>query len=37
MKKSYVKDLERYAVSKLVNQVGNNSKECLEPLKDDEK
>jgi len=37
LKKSYVKDLERYAVSKLVNQVGNNSKECLEPLKDDEK
>ena len=37
LKKSYVKDLERYAVSKLVNQVGNNSKECMEPLKDAKK
>jgi len=23
-----------YPVSKMVNQVGNNSKECMEPLKD---
>ena len=28
-----VKELKRYPVSKLVNQVGNNSKECMEQLK----
>jgi putative SOS response-associated peptidase YedK len=34
LKKGYVKVLKRYPVSKLVNQVGNNSKECMEPLKE---
>jgi putative SOS response-associated peptidase YedK len=34
LKKGYMKDFKRYPVSKLVNQVGNNSKECMEPLKD---
>ena len=29
-----VKELKRYPVSKLVNQVGNNKKECMEPLKE---
>jgi len=33
LKKSSVKELKRYPVSKLVNQVGNNKKECMEPLK----
>jgi len=33
MEKSSVKELKRYPVSKLVNQVGNNKKECMEPLK----
>jgi putative SOS response-associated peptidase YedK len=31
---AYVKELKRYPVSKLVNQVGNNRKECMEPLKE---
>ena len=34
LKKGYVKDLDSYPVSKLVNQVGNNSKECMEPMED---
>jgi putative SOS response-associated peptidase YedK len=34
LKKGYMKDFKRYPVSKLVNQVGNNSKECMAPLKD---
>ena len=34
LKTKYVKELKRYPVSKLVNQVGNNKKECMEPLKD---
>ena len=34
LKKGSVKKLRRYPVSKLVNQVGNNKKECMEPLKD---
>jgi len=27
-----VRKLKSYPVSKLVNRVGNNSKECMEPL-----
>jgi putative SOS response-associated peptidase YedK len=34
LKNGCVKELTRYPVSKLINRVGNNSKECLEPLKD---
>ncbi len=34
LKNGCVKELKRYPVSKLVNHVGNNSKECIEPLKD---
>ena len=34
LKRGSVKDLKCYPVSKLVNQVGNNKKECMEPLKD---
>jgi putative SOS response-associated peptidase YedK len=30
MKNGCVKDLKRYPLSKLVNKVGNNSKECIE-------
>jgi len=37
LKKGYVKELKHYPVSKLVNQVGNHSKECMEPLKDAKK
>ena len=33
LKDGSVKELKRYPVSKLVNLVGNNSKECMEPLK----
>jgi putative SOS response-associated peptidase YedK len=33
LKESSVKELKRYPVSKLVNQAGNNKKECMEPLK----
>jgi len=29
-------ELKRYPVSKLVNRVENNSKECIEPLKEAE-
>jgi putative SOS response-associated peptidase YedK len=29
-----VKELKRYPVSKLVNQVGNNTQDCMEPLRD---
>ena len=32
LKNGCVKELKRYPVSKLVNHVGNNSKECMEPL-----
>jgi len=32
LKNGCVKELTRYPVSKLVNHVGNNSKECMEPL-----
>jgi putative SOS response-associated peptidase YedK len=34
LKTASVKELKRYPVSKLVNQVGNNTQECMEPLKD---
>ena len=34
LKTAYVKEVNRYPVSKLVNQVGNNKKECVEPLED---
>ena len=34
LKRSSVNDLKCYPVSKLVNQVGNNKKECMELLKD---
>ncbi len=34
VKSGFVSDLKCYPVSKLVNQVGNNKKECMEPLKD---
>ena len=34
LKSGFVSDLKCYPVSKLVNQVGNNKKECMEPLKD---
>jgi len=34
LKTAYVKELKRYPVSKLVNQAGNNKKECMELLKD---
>jgi putative SOS response-associated peptidase YedK len=33
LKSGCVNELKRYPVSKLVNHVGNNSKECMEPLK----
>jgi putative SOS response-associated peptidase YedK len=33
LKKGLVKELKRYPVSKLVNRVENNTKECIEPLK----
>ena len=34
LKTYYVKELKRYPVSRLVNRVENNSKECIEPIKD---
>jgi len=34
LKRGSIKDLKCYPVSKLVNQVGNNKKQCMEPLKD---
>jgi putative SOS response-associated peptidase YedK len=34
LRTNYVKDLKSYSVSKLVNRVQNNSKECMEPVKD---
>jgi putative SOS response-associated peptidase YedK len=34
LKSGFVSDLKCYPVSKLVNQVGNNKKECMDPLKD---
>ncbi len=36
LKSYHVKDLTGYPVSRLVNRVENNSKACIEPLKDDE-
>ena len=33
LKKGCVQNLKRYPISKRVNNVGNNSKECIEPLK----
>jgi len=32
LKTAYVKELKCYPVSKRVNRVENNSKECMEPL-----
>lgn len=37
LKKNYVKELRRYPVSKRVNNVENNSQECMEPLNDAKK
>ena len=34
LKAKYVKELKSYPVSKLVNRVENNSKECMEPLEE---
>jgi putative SOS response-associated peptidase YedK len=34
LKKNSVKELNRYPVSKLVNLVGNNKKECMELWKE---
>jgi putative SOS response-associated peptidase YedK len=34
LRSKYMKELKRYPVSKRVNWVENNSKECMEPLKD---
>jgi putative SOS response-associated peptidase YedK len=34
LKSKFVRELNRYPVSKLVNQVGNNKKECMEPLEE---
>jgi putative SOS response-associated peptidase YedK len=34
LRTKYVKDLKSYPVSNLVNRVENNSKECMEPLKE---
>jgi putative SOS response-associated peptidase YedK len=34
MKSGFVSDLKCYPVSRLVNQVGNNKKDCMEPFKD---
>ncbi len=34
LKTAYVKELNRYPVSRMVNQVGNDQKECMEPLKE---
>jgi putative SOS response-associated peptidase YedK len=36
LRTKFVKELKRYPVSKLVNQVGNNFKECMEPVKKNE-
>jgi putative SOS response-associated peptidase YedK len=33
LRTNYVKNLKSYPVSKLVNRVENNSKECMEPVK----
>jgi putative SOS response-associated peptidase YedK len=33
LRTKYVEDLKSYPVSKLVNQVGNNKKECMAPVK----
>ena len=32
LKTHFVKDLKSYPISKLVNRVENNSKECMEPV-----
>jgi putative SOS response-associated peptidase YedK len=34
LKTGFISDLKSYPVSKLVNRVGNNMQECMEPLKD---
>jgi putative SOS response-associated peptidase YedK len=34
LKTGFVKELTRYPVSKLVNRAENNSRECIEPLKE---
>jgi len=34
LKTAIVKELKRHPVSRLVNQVGNNRKECMKPLED---
>ena len=36
LRTKYVKELMRYPVSKMVNRVENNSKECMEPVKRNE-
>jgi putative SOS response-associated peptidase YedK len=33
LRAEHVKELKRYAISRLVNRVENNSRECIEPLK----
>lgn len=33
LKTSYVRDLKSHPVSKLVNRVENNARECMEPVK----
>ncbi len=35
LKSYYVKELKLYLVSRLVNRVENNSKECIEPIRED--
>jgi putative SOS response-associated peptidase YedK len=34
LRTQFVRDLKSYPVSKLVNRVENNSKECMEPMKE---
>jgi putative SOS response-associated peptidase YedK len=34
LKTKYVRELKRYSVSKLVNRAENNSRQCIEPLKE---
>jgi putative SOS response-associated peptidase YedK len=35
LKSNFVKELKRYPVTRLVNRVENNSKGCIEPIKED--
>jgi hypothetical protein len=35
LKSYYVTELKRYPVTRLVNRVENNSKGCIEPIKED--